>query len=137
MNSVINEDARKLEADAQTIEQGLDCLARDCSAWARKRAEQGLTGLMEDLKGVEVDVSLMLTDCVSTGFQHGKDSPKQVFHDFRQIFGCVDTLFKDLKEARLQLGEAYIHPSTLNHLEVDFGRFEKLIGKVQGHAASL
>ena len=59
MNPVINEDTRKLEADAQTIEQDLNCLTRDCSAWARKRAEQDLTGLMEDLKGVEADVSLM------------------------------------------------------------------------------
>jgi hypothetical protein len=137
MNSVINKDARKLETHAQTIEQGLDCLTRDCSAWARRRAEQDLRGLMEDLRGVEVDVSLMLTDCISSGFENGEDAPKEVFHDFREIFGCVDTLFRDLKEARLQLGEAYIHPSTLNHLEVDCRRFEKLIGKVQDYVTAL
>jgi len=137
MNSVIHKDVRKLETDVETIEQGLDCLARDCSAWARNRAERDVTGLMEDLRGVEADVSLMLTDCISTGFQPEGNAPKQVFHDFREIFGCVDILFKDLKEARLQLGEAYIHPNTLNHLEVDCRRFEKLIGKVQGHVTAL
>ena len=137
MNAVINKDAWKLEVDAQTIEQDLDSLTRDCSAWARKRAEQDLAGLIEDLKGVEADVSLMLTDCISTVFQHGKDAPKEVFKDFRDIFGCVDTLFNDLKEARFQLGQAYIHPDTLSHLEVDYRRFEKLIGKVQGHVTAL
>ena len=137
MNAVINEDTRKLEADAQTIEQDLNCLTRDCSAWARKRAEQDLTGLMEDLKGVEADVSLMLTDCISTVFHHGKETPKEVSQDFHDIFGCVDTLFNDLKEARLQLGQAYIHADTLNHLEVNCRRFEKLIQKVHDYAVRL
>jgi hypothetical protein len=133
MNAVIHRDTQRLEGDAETIEQELDCLTRDCSSWARKRAEQDLAGLMEDLKGVEVDLSLMLTDCISAGFEHGEKAAKEVFHDFRKIFGCVDTLFNDLKEARLQLGQAYIRPTMLDHLEVDCRRFRKLLGQVQGH----
>jgi len=135
MDAIIDRDVRNLEADAQTIEQRLNCLTRDCSTWARKRAEQDLAGLAEDLKRVEIDVSLTLTDCIARNFRREDDGLQGVFDDFQEIFGCVDTLFNHLKEARLQLADDYVHASTLDHLEVDVKRFEKLLERVEGHAA--
>jgi hypothetical protein len=133
MNAIINRDSDRLTAHAERIKQGLERLEQDCSAWARKREEKDLVDLMEDLKGVEMDVSLMLTDCISAGCQCGEEAPKVVFHDLREIFGCLDTLFNGLKKARLQLDNAYIHSAILDHLEIDYGRFTKIIGKVQRH----
>jgi hypothetical protein len=133
MNGVILRDSDRLTAHAERIKQGLDRLEQDCSTWARKREEKDLVDLMEDLKGVEMDVSLMLTDCISAGCECGEEAPKVVFHDLREIFACLDTLFNGLKKARLQLDRAYIHSAILDHLEIDYGRFRKLIAKVQRH----
>jgi hypothetical protein len=133
MNAIIHRDSDRLTAHAERIKQGLEKLELDCTLWARKREEKDLVDLMEDLKGVEMDVSLMLTDCISAGCQCGEEAPKVVFHDLREIFACLDTLFSGLKKARLQLDKAYIHSGILDHLEIDYGRFSKLIGKVQRH----
>jgi hypothetical protein len=133
MNAIIHRDSDRLIAHAERIKQGLQTLEQDCSVWARMREEKDLLDLMGDLKGVEMDVSLMLTDCISAGCQCGEEAPKVVFHDLREIFACLDTLFNGLKKARLQLDEAYIHSAMLDHLEIDYGRFRKLIGKVQRH----
>jgi hypothetical protein len=133
MNGVIHRDSDRLTVHAERIKQGLERLEQDCSAWARKREEKDLGDLMEDLQRIEMDVSLMLTDCISAGCQCGEEAPKVVFHDFREVFGCLDTLFNGLKKARLQLDRAYIHSAILDHLEIDYGRFRKLIGKVQRH----
>jgi hypothetical protein len=133
MNAIIHKDSDRLTAHAERIRQGLETLEQDCSVWARMREEKDLLDLMEDLKGVEMDVSLMLTDCISAGCQCGEEAPKVVFHDLREIFGCLDTLFNGLKKARVQLDNAYIHSTILDHLEIDYGRFRKLLGKVQRH----
>jgi hypothetical protein len=133
MNGVIQRDSDRLTGHAERIKQGLERLERDCSAWARKREESDLVDLLEDLKGVEMDVSLMLTDCISAGCQCGGEAPKVVFHDLREIFACLDTLFNGLKNARVQLDRAYIHSGILDHLEIDYGRFRKLTGKVKRH----
>ena len=133
MNAIIRRDSDKLTAHAERIRHGLERLEQDCSAWARKREEKDLVDLMENLKGVEMDVSLMLTDCVSVGCQCGEEAPKVVFHDLQEIFGCLETLFNGLKKARMQLDKAYIHSAILDHLEIDYGRFKKLTGQIQGH----
>ena len=133
MNAVINRDSDRLTAHAERMKQGLERLEQDCSAWARKREEKDLVDLMEDLKGAEMDVSLMLTDYISAGSQCGEEATKVVFHDFHEILCCLDTLFNVLKKARVQLHKAYIHSGILGRLEIDYGRFRKLIGKVQTH----
>jgi hypothetical protein len=133
MRTILHRDTHRLTVDTERIKQGLEKLKQDCSAWARKRNEKDLVDLMEDLQGVETDVSLMLTDCISAGCQCGEQAPKVVFHDLREIFRCLDTLFNGLKKARRQLAQDYIHPGIPDHLEIDYGRFRKLIEKVQRH----
>lgn len=133
MNDLILTDAQRLEGDAETIKQGLECLTRDCSAWARKREEKDLVDLVEDLKGAQMDVSLMLTDSVELGYHCEEKVPKVVFHDLHDLFSCLDSLFNDLKKARGQLREGYIPPFILEHLEVKSRRFRKVIGQVRRH----
>jgi hypothetical protein len=133
MNAIIHRDSDRLTAHAERIKQGVQRLERDCSVWARKREEKDLVDLMEDLKGVERDMSLILTDCICAGCDGGEEAPKMVFHDLHETFACLDTLFNRLKEARLQLDKAYIHYAILDHLEIDYGRFSKLIAKVKTH----
>jgi hypothetical protein len=131
MNAFIHRDSDRLLAHAERIREGLQRLEKDCSVWARKREEKDLVELMEDLKGVETDVCLLLTDCTSACRPCREEAPKAVFHDLHEIFACLDTLFDGLKQARLQLGSAYIHDAVLDDLEIDYGRFSKLIGKLQ------
>jgi hypothetical protein len=136
MNTAIHRDSDRLLAHAERIKEGLQRLGQDCSVWARKREEKDLADLMENLKGAETDVCFLLTDCASPGRRRGEETPKTVFHDLREIFSCLDTLFDGLKKARLQLGEAYIHNAVLDDLEIDYSRFNKLLGKVQGNLST-
>jgi hypothetical protein len=131
MNAVISRDSDRLLAHTERIKEGLQRLEQDCSAWARKREEKDLVELIEDLKGVETDVCLLLTDCTSADRPCPEEAPRVVFHDLHEIFACLDTLFDGVKKARLQLGTAFIPDALLDHLEIDFGRFDKLIGKLQ------
>jgi hypothetical protein len=133
MNAATHRDSDRLVAHAERIKEGLQRLEQDCSVWAIKREEKDLLDLMENLKGVEMDVCLLLMDCASAGRPCGEEAPKAIFHDLHEIFACLAALFDGLKQARLQLGNAYIHDAILDHLEIDYGRFSKLIGKVQRH----
>ena len=133
MNTIIHGYAQRLEDDAARIAKGLKCLGKDCSAYAKRGEGKTLKDLKEDLKRMDIDVSLISADCILAGCQLEEDSPEVLFNDLREIFSCLDALFNGLKKARLQLNKAYIHPAILDHLEVDCGRFRKLIGQVQRH----
>jgi hypothetical protein len=133
MNALIHRDSDGLTAHAERIKQGLQRLEQDCSVWARKRQEKDLVDLMEDFKGVQNGVNLMLTDCICARSQHGAEAAKSVFDDLCEILCCLDPLFNVLKKARMQLDEAYIHPAILDRLEIEYGRFRKLIGTLQTH----
>jgi hypothetical protein len=131
METILHRDTHRLRVDAEKIKQGLERLKQDCSAWARNQEEKDLADLMENLRGIEMEVSLMLTDCIYAGCHCGEKAPKVVSHDFREIFRCLDTLFNGLKKARWQLAQDYIHPGIPDHLEIDYERFIKLVGQVQ------
>jgi hypothetical protein len=131
MKTIRHRDTNRLRIDTERIKQGLEKLKQDGAVWAIKQNEKDLADLMENLRGIEMDVSLMLTDCVYAGCQCGEKAPKVVFHDFREIFCCLDALFDGLKKARRQLAKHYIHPGIPVHLEIDYERFIKLVGQVQ------
>lgn len=133
MNAMIHRDFDRLTAKAERIEQDPQRLEKDRSTWVRKPEEKDLADLVEDLKGAEGDLGLMLTDCICASSQCGQETPKVVFHDLHEIFACLDTLFNGLKKARLRLDKTYIHCAILDHLEIDYGRFAKLIVKVRRH----
>jgi hypothetical protein len=118
---------------AETISQGLKRLENDYTKWTAKHGEMELADLLESVKGVEIDLSLMVTDYISAGCQVKEDT-KIVFDDFHKIFVCLDALFCDLKKARSALKEAYyISRNTFCHLEIDCERFMKNIQQIQAH----
>ena len=133
MNAAIGRGSDRLAAQSERIRQDLQRLEKDRSAWAREREEKDLADLMDDLKSVERDVGPMLTDCVCVSSRRGEEAPKVVFRDLHEIFVCLDTLFNGLKKARLQLDRAYIRDALLDHIEINYSRFAKLIVKVQRH----
>jgi len=133
MGCILHRDARKLVDDTERIKQDLVRLEQDYSSWSREYEENDLVTLMEDLREVEIDVSMMTADCVFAGEQSEKDAPTVVFHELHQTFVHLDALFNDLKKARLALQEAYIHPDLITHLEIDCGRFTKTVGQIRRH----
>lgn len=132
MNSILKKDARRLIDDAETIKQGLKRLEDDYAKWAAKNEEIELTDLLESVKGVEIDVSLMVADCISAGWQ-SKKSPEIVYNDLHRFFVCLDALFRDLKRARTTLKDSYIAHSTFSNLEIDCGRFMENVQQIQEH----
>ena len=133
MDCILHRDVRKLVDDTERIKQDLGRLEQDYSSWSREYEENDLVTLMEDLREVEIDVSMMTADCVFAGQHSEKDAPRVIFHDLHQTFVYLDALFSDLKKARSALEEAYIHPDLITHLEVDCGRFQKTVGQIRRH----
>ena len=130
MNPVLQKDSKKLMEDAERIKQGLRRLENDYTKWNSERGKIGLSDLLESVKGVEIDGSIMVADCVSAGYK-AKAGAEIVFNDFHQFFVCLDNLFRDLKRARSGLNESYIGRDTFYHLEIDCGRFIKNVHQIQ------
>jgi len=78
MHAVLEKDTRKLVDDAETIKQGLKRLEDDYTKWTIKHEELKLADLLESVKMVEIDVILMVADCVSAGCQ-AKECTQIVF----------------------------------------------------------
>jgi len=133
MNQILEKDMMTLMVDTVRIREDLNKLEGDYTNWTRKGEERDLEDLLEDLKGAEIDVSLLLTDCVSAGCHCGEDREEVIYGDLHELFSCLDKLFHDLKMAKDQLVEAYIEGACIEHLDVDYGRFEKLIGEIRGY----
>jgi aryl carrier-like protein len=133
MEANLQKDIRKLLVDANMIKEGLDTLRQDCSDWARGHEDGDLAQLVENLKQAEIDVSMMMTDCISVGRCREEEGMRATFDDLQKTFLCLGDLFDDLKKARLELKKAYIQPSVLGYLEINYGRFSKTIGRIQKH----
>ena len=131
MNSIFQRDNHRLTLDAERIRQQLEGLEREFVVSIGHRDGEDSVDLMEELKEVEVDVSLMLTDYIAAGCTLGEDAPKVVFHDFRGIFSCLDALFSDLKEARMELENACTQGAIADHLGIDWARFQNILGQIQ------
>ncbi len=118
MNAIIIRDSDRLKAHAEKIKQGLKRLEQDCAAGDRKRQEEDLVDLMEDLKGVQIGVNLMLMDCICARSRCGEEATNVFFHDLCEILYCFD-LFDVFKKARTQMNKHYIHPAILDRLEIE------------------
>lgn len=133
METDLRKDIRRLMQDANRIKEGLDTLKQDCSDWASGHEDGDLAQLVENLKQTEIDVSMMMTDCISAGRCREEQGMRATFDDLQNTFLCLGHLFDDLKKARLELKKAYIQPSLLGYLEINYGRFSKTIGRIQKH----
>ena len=125
MEPILERDAQRLVEDSDKIKEGLRKLERDCSLWIGEDEKSDIESLIEDLKDMEIDVSMMTRDCVSAHQHTWNNAPKVIFHNLHQTFVYLDALFKDLKKTRSALRDGYIHPDLLEHLDIDCNRFTK------------
>jgi hypothetical protein len=128
MDVIIRHDIRKLIADTERVRQALETLEEDHAVWARRREERDLATSIEKVKQLEFDISSMMCDCSSSSrYEEGRGVMEGIHH----VFACLNTLFQDLKKAREDLNEAYIHPDEIEQLEIDWGRLRKTVEQIQ------
>lgn len=134
MDLTMQDATRKLVRDVREIQARFEMLERDRSNWRRRREEDDLDEVMEYLKKLETDVSILESDCVlsMTGDPGGREAG-QVFDTLNDIFGRLNNLFEDVKTMKTELKDSYIQPGDLDRLRIDWGRFRKTIGPIEEH----
>jgi archaellum biogenesis ATPase FlaH len=130
MDLMLNQDIRRILLDMEKARSGLERLKRDYVAWDREREEKDLVRLIQQARRLEIDLSLILSDCMSPR-RSSEEADPDISQDLHQVFVALNRLFSNLKNVRLELSQAYIHPDTLKHLEVLCDRFAKKIEKIQ------
>ncbi len=128
MEVVLKTDIGRLFDDAKKVKQDLEILKRDHDAWDRNREHEDLMSILEGIKGLESDVSTMMSHCLSKIQAEPKNGIEDELH---QAFRGLNTLFEDLKRVRGELDGSYVRNSELARLEIDWGRFRKTIGQIQ------
>jgi DNA repair exonuclease SbcCD ATPase subunit len=131
MDLVIRRDIRQLVLDVRKIRRELDRLKQDQKAWARDRQQDDLSGVIDRLKRLEFDVSVIQADCVSIGRIHREDGARRVMDSLHRAFKTLNTLFNDIKNMRTELKEAYICSVDVKQLEIDWSRFTKTVSQIE------
>ena len=132
MDLMVQNAIRELVQDVQGVQARLDLLERDRKSWARKREENDLAEMMEYLKQMESDVSILQADCVismTQAFEGG--NVFRVSDVLQVIFGGINILFDDVKTMKTELKDSYIQPADLAQLKIDWERFRKTIGPIE------
>jgi hypothetical protein len=135
MNLVIRGDMRQLVMDARKVRRELDMLEQDQKTWAREREENDLANVIDHLKELEFDVSMMQADCVSIGCLQREDGAWRILDSLRRAFATLNILFNDLKKMRTELKEAFIHSADVKQLEIDWGGFSKTVRQIERTSA--
>ena len=135
MNLVIRGDMRKLVMDARKVRMKLDMLEQDQKTWAREREKNDLANVIDHLKKLESDVSMMQADCVSIGCLQREDGAWRILDSLHRAFVTLNILFNDLKKMRTELKEAFIHSGDVKQLEVDWDRFSKAVRQMERTSA--
>jgi len=132
MYPVLKEDILKLLSDTEETRRGLEMLKQDRVKWARNREQNDLASFLIYLKRLESDVFIVLADwTLQTCQAKNKSQTSQVFTSLHQTFVKLNNLFNDLKKVRTELNEAYIHSFSIKQLDIDWGRFCKVIEQIQ------
>jgi hypothetical protein len=130
MDLAIVQDIRKLMAVTENVKRALQVLEEDNAVWARRREERDLIKLIDRVKELETDVSVLMSHFVSVS---RREEGGRISEGLCHAFACLNNLFQDLKKARKELNDAYIHPGEIKQLEIDWARFMKTIGQIQKH----
>ncbi len=130
MYLTVRRDIRHMVLEIQKVQRGLDMLEKDHEAWARQCQQEDLKQLTGFLKRLESDVSIIQSDCMSLSLKYQEDGTWTILDSLHRAFATLKDLFNDLKKVRRELDESYIHPEGLRQLEIDWGRFRKVIGQI-------
>jgi hypothetical protein len=131
MDLVIRRDIRQLLIDARKVRKELHTLEQDQKAWARDRQQDDLSDVIDHLKRLEFDVSVIQADCVSIGRIHREDGAWRVMDSLHCAFKALNTVFNDLKNMRTELKEAYISSADVKQLGIDWSRFTKTVDQIE------
>ncbi len=118
-----------LESNLKLREQ-LASLERDSENWDREREMNDLESISALVKKLEEDISKTMSDFSAAG---GGAKAPVVREDFRHAFQIMNELFKDLKEVKQKLEEAYLQPEKVRQLEIDWERLEKTFETMEKH----
>ena len=133
MDLIVRNDINKFAQDAQAVRSQLDVLEQDRNNWARESEERDLEEVIEFLKVLESDVSILESDCITSttiDFRREKN-PWSVYDILHKAFARLDILFKDIKSVKTGLNESYINTVDLEKLEIDWRRFQKMIPQIR------
>ena len=108
-------------------------LEQDQKTWAREQEENDLANVIDHLRRLEFDVSVMQADCVSIGCLQREDGAWRILDSLHRAFATLNILFNDLKKMRTELNKAYIYPADVKKLEIDWGRFSKTVRQIERH----
>ena len=128
MELVLKKDIDTLIGDAKNVKQGLEALEQDHAVWARDQEHEDLMNILEGVKGLEFDVSIMMADCFSLSQAKRNNG---IRGDFHQAYKNLNILFEDLKKAREEMDKSYVVHRELEQLEIDWARFRKTVTHIQ------
>ncbi len=132
MDLIVRDDINKFVQDVQTVHNQLDMLEQDQKIWAREREERDLEEVIEFLKVLELDVSILEADCITSMPRNFREKGSwNVYDILHKAFARLDNLFKDVKNVRMGLNESYVHAVDLERLEIDWRRFLKMIPQIR------
>jgi len=128
MELVLEKDVRRLIDDTGKLKQFLNLLEKDHAAWIRDRERKDLVDILEGVKKLESDVSLVMSDCFSLSQVKRNNG---IRGDLHQAFKNLNILFEDLKMVREDLDKSYVNHRELEQLEIDWARFRQTVVQIQ------
>ena len=121
-------DMARLIEDSMRFKGAMEDLMRDYQSWERDREAADLKYMITQIKKIEGDI---------TRFRGGmgrfevEKNDEELSESLRHVFKITDALFKDVKGVRESFETAYIDPEMLRCMEVDWGRLEKTVEKLE------
>jgi len=123
-------NAWKLMDDVKKTRGDLAKLEKHCRKKAVELKQKDLSDLVDEIKEVEVDVSLMLVDSVFADFHSGEENGV-IAIEIPRVFVHLDALFGDIKRARSEYKEGLVSPQTMDRLNIDCRRFIKALWTIE------
>ena len=115
-------------SDTNKVKQGLEVLEKDHATWTKDREREDLVDILEEIKGLEFDVSTLMGDCASLNQMKRNNGIKDGLH---KAFKGLNILFEDLKKVRNEIDQSYLRQQELDQLEIDWARFRKTVEQIQ------
>jgi len=130
MGNGLKKDIQKLAKDNQRLKLELDRLEKDHSAWALDRQEKDLEQITRCLGQMEVDVSVMASNCFSVADRRNEGDGNGFKRDLSQAYVHLNTLFEDVKKVRMELQQSFIQSKELQRMEIDWGKLKKTVAEI-------
>jgi hypothetical protein len=133
MELMLRKNVRGLLLDASKVHHSLEMLRKHQQTWVGQSQQDDVADLVEQVKRLQFDVSMVLGDCALLTRKHEQQGNDLVLRDIHGAFRIINGLFDDLKQTRADLKRGYGSASNLRRLNIDWGRLKKSLDHVQVH----